>query len=456
MLTKLATIYVAVIISFCLGIFLSRVEDGKLIVIRNYIDEFYAFAIGHTEEETSFINKVKSEITNKKRIDIMSGSEELKNELETISRQDFEFENGKRISAYQTTKTPVPALATYIPFDAKRGILVIIEGDKVAYFRQILDHIDFQIDSEKNELLILSNKDLRNYDLCSETPKWIKSGVFHHYFNANSAFIAVLGTQLNQDVVKRELALDDRRIYSDANHNISIFSRASGMFLTSFDFEDIARANIEKFDPLVLEKTKQNKKEIIPNLFVNTKDYWHPNSVAMFPKNFTSEQFDYKDALVSAKGYNLVFVVDIETLEIKFYSQGTLQGQHDANWYSGSSFSVFNNRHADNPKGEYSQIKLFDFEEYEWSTMYDGSESKAITNHSGGHSILGGFASMTLTKQGRHIIVDLSKQTVASQYFLMDEGNIINTQEAKLVDSTIVDKIKGCKNWNKVFARQIR
>ena len=449
----LAIIYITAIISFCFGVYISRIETGNLISLRNYIDEFYAFAKGHDEEKTSFFQKVKSEATNKTRVDISANSKFLKVKLDENSKTVFRLNADKAIHSYGFLKDE-HAFVSYVPLNSKSGILVVIGSDHKAFGRKIVKNIDFQVDLEAGEILLLSNNALRSYGLCSETPKWLATGLFHHYFTANSKFIGVLGTKLDQIVVERELALDDRRVYSDANHNVSIFFRKTGRLAASFDFEDIASANIEKFDPLVIEKTRINKKEVISNVFVNTKDYWHPNSVSMFPTFLNSERFDEKDALISAKGYNLVFVVDTETLEIKWYSQGMLQGQHDANWHNASSFTVFNNRSDRNPKGKFSQLKLYDFDTNEWSTLFDGMEGEAVTSHSGGHDIFNDFASMTLTKQGRHLVVDTINDKIINQFFLTNKNNIANVQEGKLINSSIIDKVKNCRNWVEIEPEQ--
>ena len=72
MLKSIVKYYLVFIMSLILGIFLSRVESGSLVEIRKYIDEFYLFVKGHNEEETTFSQKILSEINQTERNDVIS------------------------------------------------------------------------------------------------------------------------------------------------------------------------------------------------------------------------------------------------------------------------------------------------------------------------------------------------------------------------------------------------
>lgn len=447
MLKSIVKYYLVFIMSLILGIFLSRVESGSLVEIRKYIDEFYLFVKGHNEEETTFSQKILSEINQTERNDVISldnYKSKLKKSKEFKITTDLKF----------ILKGIIPNEASFAFHigsknrkDISEGYFVIIgNNDQARFVKFPHDAItDFYIDS--NSIIALSNHELLHYNICGDKKKWSVSGAFHHYFTPNSDKVAALGTIMDKDLVKIEKALDKKRIYTDANHNITVVNRSNGKLIRSFDFYDIAKANIDRFDPLIIEKASQNRRKVKEGVYVNKRDYWHPNDLELFPNNLESRYFDNNDILVSAKGYNLLFVVSIDTLKIKWFSQGWLQGQHDADWLTGDSFTVFNNRSERNPSSKFSSIEKFNFADSEYTILVNGSKFDAITRHSGGHSIFKDIASMSISIQGRHILTNLNNDNLLAEIFLYNKNSLKNVKEGKLISNEIYKKTLKCKNW---------
>jgi len=444
MFKSIAKYYLVFILSLILGIFLSRAEDGPLIEVRKYVDEFYLFVKGHPEEQTTFSQKVLSEILKTKRNDITPITN---HKSKLINSDEYKIDNELKF----ILKGKIPDSASFMfhagknTKDYKGGYFVIIGDEDRARFMRFPNIVDFHIDSRG--ILVLRDDELSYYNLCGDKKKWSVSGAFHHYFTPNAEKVAVLGTIMDKDLIKAEKALDKERIYTDANHNITVINRNNGELIKSFDFHDIAKANIDRFDPLVIEKTSQNRRKVREGIFVNTQDNWHPNDLDLFPNYFKSKYFDSNDILVSAKGYNLLFVVSIDTLKIKWFSQGWLQGQHDPDWHTDDSFTVFNNRNESNPSSKFSSIEKYNFTNSEYTILVDGNKFDAVSRHSGGHSIFKDIASMSLTLQGRYILTNLINDNILAEIFLYEKDSLQNVKEGKLIDREIFERTLKCKNW---------
>ncbi len=73
-------------------------------------------------------------------------------------------------------------------------------------------------------------------------------------------------------------------------------------------------------------------------------DTLHLNDIDIFPSNLQSDVFEPGDIMFSLRNISGVFVVDSETLEIKFQSLGQVMRQHDPDFLPGDRISVFDNR----------------------------------------------------------------------------------------------------------------
>ncbi len=169
----------------------------------------------------------------------------------------------------------------------------------------------------------------------------------------------------------------------------------------------------------------------------NTAGEWmaeqfHFNDVDPLPTAFADrfERFGAGDLLLSARSLNLVFILDPETLEIKWWRIGTVQRQHDPDWLANGEIMVFNNRMS----RDFSEIISIDPDTLERTTMFDGRKNDFYTRIRGKNQILDdGTLIVTSPQQGRAFEVNRDG-TVAFE--------IVNTKPGSNTMNYVISEMK--------------
>ena len=389
--------------------------------IKDIIDEISTFVEGHREEKTTLLQKIKGEINPLERTAVKTKGSVLAKNYQEIPVT--------KPQSKQSILNP-----KYFVKNIKRSPLVISDIERVKEgfvkfhlfdnYRQYKKSIIFKVPNIKFPLsdyeildggvLVGHNKTcFFKSQACKETTDWVINGTFHHYFSVADGKLWVFGFDSKSPIPK------DLQKHVSYLHNMIEIDVQRGVVTNRLNFLDIAKANIDYSDILVMEwlKNFKSKKENFP--FIVVADMWHPNDIDLLPKEI-ADQYPYfaaGDLLVSAKGYNLLFVLDPKSKKIKWHSQGRLQGQHDPDWIGRNKISVFNNKHESNRTNSvsanessfYSEIVEFDFGTNSWNVVYNAEPIQGITRNSGGHDRDNyGFLIMDLDLQGR--IVELDKQ----------------------------------------------
>ena len=170
--------------------------------------------------------------------------------------------------------------------------------------------------------------------------------------------------------------------------------------------EDIIAANPE-IDILELRRLHANGEDTNER---NTKGEWledsfHLNDVEPLPIALAGAfpQFTPGDLLVSARELNLLFVIDQETLRVKWWRVGDTQRQHDPDWEPNGKISVLNNRMS----RDYSEIVDIDPRTYQRTVRLDGRDFDFYTRIRGEQQRLpDGHLVVTSTRQGRAFEID--------------------------------------------------
>ncbi len=109
-----------------------------------------------------------------------------------------------------------------------------------------------------------------------------------------------------------------------------------GELLKEIEIIDILRKN-DLYGLLFLSSINNNQTAV-------TGDTLHLNDVDEFPAGMKSNIFEPGDLMVSLRNINALFVLDPESLKIKFLSIGRFLRQHDPDFLPGDRISVFDNR----------------------------------------------------------------------------------------------------------------
>ncbi|MEE8512777.1 MAG: arylsulfotransferase family protein [Acidiferrobacterales bacterium] len=128
----------------------------------------------------------------------------------------------------------------------------------------------------------------------------------------------------------------------------------------------------------------------------------HGNDIDPLPKHLVAEfpQFARGDLLISYHTTNLVFVLDPNTLKIKWWRIGPWDRQHDPDWNLGGYISVFSNNQRG--VGEHSNIIAIDPQTIKFENMVAGSRYEFFSRINGMHEVTNaGTILVTSTTQGR-------------------------------------------------------
>ncbi len=104
-------------------------------------------------------------------------------------------------------------------------------------------------------------------------------------------------------------------------------------------------------------------------------DVFHLNDVEVFPSTLEEGFFKHGDIMFSLRNINAIFVIDSETLRIKYSSVGKAIRQHDPDFVDGYRFSFFDNNHKGSPmQGIYSRILVEDVRTGRAEEVFIGSK----------------------------------------------------------------------------------
>ena len=258
---------------------------------------------------------------------------------------------------------------------------------------------------------------MHNVDICGNL-NWSALGAYHHIVSLHEdtetlwAFGPgdIVQLELESGDILREISLQD---IHNANPDISIFTPrrrvSAGRWLT---------------DPI------------------------HKNDIEALPAHYADAfpQFKSGDLLMSHRSTNLVFVVDPDTLGIKWWRSGFVRRPHDADWQPNGTITVYDNNMREpidgndaslddfsNPKNlRYSKIVQIDPQTYASNIIYHGKLDGFYSGARGVHQVLpNGNILISSPHQGRVLEVTSSGETVFEFLNTYDEKEMLIISEAR-------------------------
>lgn len=187
---------------------------------------------------------------------------------------------------------------------------------------------------------------------------------------------------------------------TDFDHVLAEFNATSGKLVRRIDMKDVRAANPDTHI-FWLQPSKK-----LP-------DAVHGNDIEPLPKALAGDfpQFSAGDLLISYKMVNLVFVLDPNTLKIKWWRIGPWNRQHDADWNKGGYISVFSNNQASDIR--YSNIVTINPRNFESRIPVKGAEYDLFSSFNGMHQITDTGATLaTSSRQGRIVEVNADGKVV--------------------------------------------
>ncbi len=187
---------------------------------------------------------------------------------------------------------------------------------------------------------------------------------------------------------------------------------ADGAMVKRISMADIAAAN-PTIDILEIRQEDASRGNDNPR---NTTDKWlmepfHLNDVEPLPAAMAQAfpGFQAGDLLISVRSLNLIFVVDPQTLAVRWWHSGSWRRQHDPDWQPSGEITLFDTR----MNRDYSRIVSIVPATREVKVLFDGRTNDFYSRIRGKHQLTGaGTLLVTSPQQGRVFEVEHDGNTV--------------------------------------------
>jgi len=393
-----AIVWLVFVFGFGLGIYIHATEHWPYPLV----EEFQAFVAGHQEEQTGLVEKISNDlnITPARHIADLNQPFPVPDHYRPLAGLPLSDRRDEPLVFFsdQAPRGYRVIHATFDFDDAYHGVVLLDpDGQVQRVWRISQEGVDWQHRPDRNivphgfvigrdgsvVVAFDGGTSLTRYDYCGRV-EWRAMGGFHHSVD--------LG--------------DDGVLWSwgRAGHpypwgsNLIKVDFDTGEVLGEFHVTDIRKANpdIDIFGIRQDDNAEGSKWQ---------QDRWHVNDIDPLPASLAQYYpgFEAGDLLVSFRSVNLVFVVDPESLAVKWWRQGLTRRQHDPDWNAEGSISVFDN----NMHRGYSRIVEIDPATMEHRTLLAGKRHEFYTWRRGKHQRMAdGGLLVTSTEQGRVFEVD--------------------------------------------------
>ena len=231
-------------------------------------------------------------------------------------------------------------------------------------------------------------------DACSDI-EWTLEGSFHHTVSPdeNGNFWTFIGGQ------------------NDFDQNMALVSLQTGQIVRTIDMGEVRKRNpnlrIWDLYPLIISDREKVRYQ---------RNLTHGNDIEPLPAALAQDfpAFEPGDLAISYATTNLVFVLDPDTLEVKWWRAGLGDLQHDVDWEAGGNITLFNNnsRRLFKP---YSDIVTIDTASMDFTIDVDGEGYDFYSVINGRHQLTPqGTRFVTSSTQGWAFELDRSGEIVFS------------------------------------------
>lgn len=376
-----AAAYLLLLVGFVAGAFVVQTRVWPFL----YIRDIYRFVQGYRDEHTSIFQKLMS--------DTGVRPDRFLHRYTPDSAENFHPVDGLPLASRRIAPV-ITAAANNRPgyiyivgkfdfADAMNGVLLMTtEGRLVRYWkipnRELKDghHHLFAFRHDGSFFSAADYGPIYHIDACGQ---WLGSihGEFHHaiepldedrYYVAGSADNKDAFSLVNVKTMTIERTVALAQVHNAADPELGIF----GLWITRQE---------------------------------DTEDTWHINDVEPFPASAKSDRFKPGDLLISYRHSDLVYVIDPNTLQLKWWTQAYTSGQHDPDWQPDGTITVYNNRLY--KKQHYSTIVHYDLKSPKPQTIFDGKKYNFYGSIGGKHTIMDdGSLLLSSYDQGRALWVD--------------------------------------------------
>lgn len=399
-----ALLWLVFIFSFVLGVVTYITETWPYPLI----NEIETFVKGHPEERTNLMQKIENDFGVKPSRHIF----EMKDDYSKY--QDYEqiknLPRNDKPKLYLTDKAPKGYRVIFGTFDFKESLHAAIllgpEGKVEHIWHVSQEDVDWKHKSDNNvyshgfeiapdgSIVVAydGGTSLTKYDYCGNII-WRTKGGFHHSIEFE----------------------DDKYIWSWAGlspalsmgHFLVKIDYKTGEIVKKFHLSDVMEANAD----IDIFGSRQKDSSDKSTWVDRGLERWHPNDIDPLPEELSSHysRFEAGDLLVSLRAPNLIFVMDPDTLKVKWWRQGLTRRQHDPDWNDKGTITIFNN----NMHRGFSSIIELNPLNFDYEYIVEGEKYDFYTWMRGKHQLVpnNGYL-ITSSQQGRVFEVDEQGEVV--------------------------------------------
>jgi Arylsulfotransferase (ASST) len=421
---KIALLYIVVVIVLVYGYSVGRFKVYPYDFIEKYVQDYQKFAAGDVlEKKSSTFGKLQNDFGfSFRRWDYDYPKHAVDSAVAVEDPSLSKRKDLPRLYVHENHRDGYRAI--FGAFNMQKsfwgGMLINSEGKVVHVWNPSTKHLpaEFKEDQRKNLYglhvfpdgsIIYSMQEhsggLVKIDACSNVV-WNLEGKFHHTVSPDAMgyFWSFRGESktFEQDMVK--------------------ISVETGKIVDEIHMADVRRANPDlhlwklslRWDTDTSHMTHGNDIEPLT-----------PGMAAKFPG------FKVGDLLISYAATNLIFILDPETLKVKWWRVGISDFQHDPDWEPDGQIAIFSNNQRSERK--FSDIVTIDPETMEHHIVVDGSKLDFYSPANGRHELTEfGTRYVTSSQQGWAFEVDRSGKVVSSFVNVIDsaEGRALHLSEA--------------------------
>lgn len=398
----IAAFWLIFICSTSLGIYIYAAKKWPYPLVK----EIEKFIKGNSEEKTSLIEKIQNDLNFKPARHIVHSQKHY-----TIPQNYKELKGlpikSRRLNPkiFLSKDAPAGYRLIYGIFDFKKSyhgaVLLGPDGkvENIWYISQ--EDVEWTHRPDTNvfphgiEILpdgsIINAYDsgscLTRYDYCGNIIWRIKGGFHHSIAFDEKDTIWTWGNQLG---------------YKPYGDNIMQIDCKTGTVLKKFHLNQVMESNpdIDIFG--VMQEDYAGGSKWIKD---EAGGRWHANDVEALSEDLADfyPQFKAGDLLISLRAPDLVCVLDPDSYKVKWWRQGLTRRQHDPDWNSRGSITIFNN----NMHKGYSSIVDIDPSTFKFKKLVDGEKYEFYSWIQGKHQAMpnGGFL-ISSPQQGRVFEID--------------------------------------------------
>jgi len=429
----LAALFLGALFFVSWGFAMGRYKVFPFKMIKPYYHEIRAFLKGHPEEETSLSEKLLSDFGGVPKRFLYS-NEDFSPGIATY--EDTSHSTGlfksNRASPKFFSNSQSGYYLVYGVFEfayARYGALLIdssgniIRTWKFHQINEILNPVKGGFDYSTGTLISNLSNALQAQDFCGNELWRVTDVLSHHSIEPTDT-----GYFWNFDI----LFFEKRNV-------------KDGAVVERFSIFDIIEANpdLHVLEPRLKDNWKienlgksnnavMEKEQELP--LIGLDDPFHFNDITPLTESVSDKfpAFETSDLLISVRSLNLVFILRPSTKKILWYRMGITSLQHDPDFNSDGSISIFDN----NVHNQFSRIVALNVSTDSTSVLLDGEHFGFFNDKHGNHQILNDSSIVFVDYKGRVIHTDKEGKAVFSFLNSFDQNTNLELRNVwYLIDS---------------------